>query len=106
MSQVWGRMHSAKFVPAVITILVGAYIARDLAEIQFTILIFLGLLFNAGTLLLVCFLTPPSSFLRQNRHPTWIHVWKGWENIRKRLDSTWKSFKQIDRTGLSIRKYI
>ncbi len=82
MSHVWGRMHSAKFIPAVITILVGAYIARDLAEIQFTILIFLGLLFNAGTLLLVCFLTPPSSFLRQNRHPTWIHVRKGWENIK------------------------
>ena len=82
MSHVWGRIHSAKFVPAVITILVGAYVARDLAETQFIILIFLGLFFNAGTLLLVCFLTQPTSFSKRNRGSTWMHIRKGWINIK------------------------
>jgi len=42
MSKVWGHIQSARLIPAVATILFGAYWARDLTDTQFTFLILLG----------------------------------------------------------------
>lgn len=86
MSKVWGRIHSAKFVPAVITILIGAYVARDLTESQFILLILLGLAFNTVTLFLLFLLVPPSSFARQAKTHSLQHVREGWRNLQGQRD--------------------
>jgi hypothetical protein len=82
MSKQWGRIQSARFAPAVVTILFGAYIAKDLAEQQFILLIFLGLGFNLIKFVLLSFLVPPGASESQKDKHSFAHIKKGLQNLK------------------------
>jgi len=86
MSRVWGRIHSAAIFPSAITILIGAYVAKDLAEDQFVLIISLGLLFNLIKFVLLVFLVPPKSFDHQEDKHSFDFVKSGFKNILSQKD--------------------
>ena len=81
MSKIWGRIHSATIFPSAITIILGAYFARDLSDEQFVLILVLGLLFNLIKFVLILFLKPPKSFDMQKDKHSFEYVKSGFQNI-------------------------
>lgn len=81
MSKVWGRIHSATIFPSVVTILLGAYFARELQEEQFVLIIILGLIFNILKFILIFFLKEPAAFSFEKKKHTFDFVKVGINNI-------------------------
>ncbi|MFP3472510.1 hypothetical protein R0J90_20870, partial [Micrococcus sp. SIMBA_144] len=63
-----GKIQSASFISMLIAVLVGSYLAKDLADRQFTLLIILGLVFHLIELFLILRVKQPvaDSFQKEN----------------------------------------
>lgn len=68
MDHAMGKIQSASFISMLIAVLFGSYLARDLADSQFTLLILLGLVFHLIELFLILSVKQPSvdSFQKEN----------------------------------------
>ncbi len=83
MSKVWGKIMSAPQIALAIAVIFGAYIAKDLTEMQFIIVIVLGIVFSLVKLGLLFKLTTPKSHeLSRLIHP-YEHLKEGFRFIRK-----------------------
>ncbi|MBS4175622.1 MFS transporter [Bacillus sp. FJAT-49736] len=69
MDRAMGKIQSAGFISAMIAVLFGAYIAKDLKEGQFQLLIALGLVFYSVQLILLFWIKNPSSFTPYRENP-------------------------------------
>jgi MFS family permease len=61
MDEAMGKIQSAGFISMILAVLFGAYLAKDLADDQFILLILLGLCFHLVELLLLFFVKNPAS---------------------------------------------
>ncbi|MBW3114400.1 MFS transporter [Bacillus sp. MCCB 382] len=68
MDHAMGKIQSASFISMLIAVLVGSYLAKDLADNQFTLLIILGLVFHLIELFLILRVKQPvaDSFQKEN----------------------------------------
>lgn len=82
MDQAMGKIQSAGFISMIIAVLFGAYLAKDLREEQFILLIILGMLFYVIELILILQVRQPNqeSFTREN---PFSQVKNGWKAIQK-----------------------
>lgn len=88
MDQAMGKIQSAGFISMIIAVLFGAYLAKDLQEGQFILLILLGIFCYIIELLLVLQVKQPyrESFIREN---SFSHVKDGWKAIRRTPQLVW-----------------
>ncbi|MCA0148077.1 MFS transporter [Rossellomorea vietnamensis] len=68
MDHAMGKIQSASFISMLIAVLFGSYLAKDLVDSQFTLLILLGLAFHLIELFLILSVKQPSvdSFQKEN----------------------------------------
>lgn len=84
MSKMWGKIQSATYIPAIITVIAGAIIAKDLTENQFLILIYIGLFFAITKLVPLFLLKNPDTYYKKlNRQSPFYHVGEGIKFLRK-----------------------
>lgn len=85
MSDVMGKLYAASLYPMVLAFLFGAYVARDLEESQFVLLIVLGMVFQLVQLFFLLRVVNPRSFEGFRENP-FQHVKNGVTVIRKTPD--------------------
>ena len=84
MSKVWGKIQSGVHIPAVLSVIVGALIAKDLTENQFLILIFIGLFFAIAKLVVLFMLKNPATHYTKLKEQTmFFHVGEGIKILKK-----------------------
>jgi MFS family permease len=86
MSETMGRILSARFIPPVIAVLIGAYISRDLLEHQFVTIILMTLCFNVLGFIFLVLLEVPESYRANREHSSLLHVKRGLKNIFSNRD--------------------
>lgn len=69
MDRAMGKIQSAGFISAMMAVLFGAYIAKDLKEAQFQLLIALGIVFYTIQLFLLFWIKNPSSLTAYRENP-------------------------------------
>ncbi|MCA1058596.1 MFS transporter [Rossellomorea aquimaris] len=69
MDHAMGKIQSASFISMLIAVLFGSYLAKDLADTQFTVLIMLGLAFHLIELLLILGVKQPTADSFQKENP-------------------------------------
>jgi MFS family permease len=82
MDQVMGNIQSATFLTSIITVIVGAYIARNLEESQFILLLVMSVVCQLIELFLVLFVKEPPKMDSFRENP-FLHVGEGIRVIRK-----------------------
>tara|TARA_Y100000310_G_C20691075_1_gene822242 strand:+ start:1716 stop:2906 length:1191 start_codon:yes stop_codon:yes gene_type:complete len=75
--KVWSKIQSATMIPAIFSVIIGAYIARDLLEYQFVMIIIAGLIFAFIKLLLLFKLSTPKSHYEHISHSPFQHLKNG-----------------------------
>lgn len=84
MSKIWGKISSATFLPSIIGVVAGSFLAKDLLEWQFVLLLLLGLIFSVSKLVILFFLkNPKSHYTKLKRKNPFHHVKKGWNILKK-----------------------
>lgn len=76
MSTVWGKIESASYVPMIASFLVGGFIAKDLLNWQFVLLIGMGLAFNLASFFVLFRITNPPVHDSYREHP-FQHINRG-----------------------------
>lgn len=82
MGEVMGKLNSAYFYPMIVTFLFGSYLAKDLQETQFIILIACNMLFQLFQLIVLLRVANPRSHDAFRDNP-FQHVKNGFAFIRK-----------------------
>ncbi|TGA98835.1 MFS transporter [Sporolactobacillus shoreae] len=83
MDQAMGHIQSADFIAMIVSVLIGAFLARDLSNQQFLVLIVLTIAFQLVELMLIFFLRKPvSDTVRQVNNP-FRQVKEGFKVIRR-----------------------
>ena len=82
MDRAMGKIQSAGFVSMILAVLFGAYLARDLQNEQFVILLGLGLIFHLFELLLIFLVKSPRNSASYRDNP-FTQVVSGIKAIRK-----------------------
>lgn len=88
MDHAMGKIQSAGFISMIAAVLFGAYMAKDLREDQFQLLIGLGMLFYIIELILLFFVKNPSNQASYRENP-FTQVVKGIKVIRKCPSLLW-----------------
>jgi hypothetical protein len=88
MDQVMGNIQSATFLTSIITVIVGAYIARNLEESQFILLLVMSVVCQLIELFLVLFVKEPPKMDSFRENP-FLHVGEGIRVIRKTPQLLW-----------------
>lgn len=85
MSKVWGKIQSATHLPAALSVILGALIAKDLAESQFLLLISIGLLFAISKLCALFLLkNPEHHYKKLNPINQFQHIREGVKLLRSK----------------------
>jgi MFS family permease len=82
MEQAMGKIQSAGFVSMILAVIFGAYLAKDLKDEQFVLLILLGLGFHLVEFLLIFFVKSPATYGSYRDNP-FKQVVSGMVAIRK-----------------------
>ncbi|MFI8687329.1 MFS transporter [Rossellomorea sp. NPDC077527] len=82
MDHAMGKIQSASFISMLIAVLFGSYLAKDLADTQFTVLIMLGLAFHLIELLLILGVKQPTADSFQKENP-FLQIKSGLKVIRQ-----------------------
>ncbi len=82
MSKTWAKITSATFIPAMIGVVIGAIIGKDLIESQFVFLIILTLISSLLNLTLLFFLKNPKIHLESKEVHMFEHLDKGFKTIK------------------------
>ncbi|MDM5155106.1 MFS transporter [Bacillus sp. DX1.1] len=82
MDKAMGKIQSAGFISMLIAVIIGSYLAKDLKEEQFTLLISLGLLFHLAELVLLLFIKNPAAVFEYSE-ASYSQVIEGIQVIRK-----------------------
>lgn len=88
MDSVMGKIQSANFLTLTVTVLMGSYLAKDLQESQFILLLLLSLIAQLGELVLVLFVKEPPKMEFSKENP-FQHVGEGMRVIRKTPQLLW-----------------
>jgi MFS family permease len=75
--KVWSKIQAAAMIPAIFSVIIGAYIAKDLLEYQFIAIIIGGLIFAFIKLLLLFKLSTPKSHYDYISHSPLHHLKNG-----------------------------
>ncbi len=81
MDRAMGNIRSAVFLTSIVTVLAGAYLAKDLTEQQFHLLIMIGMVFHAVEFLLMFFVKQPPEEQSFRDNP-FAHISSGLNVIR------------------------
>ena len=82
MSKAWARITSATFIPAIVGIIIGAIIGKDLLESQFVLLIILTLSSSLVNFALLFFLKNPKSHIESKEVHMFEHLDRGFKTIK------------------------
>ncbi|WP_108671516.1 MFS transporter [Peribacillus acanthi] len=82
MDRVMGRISSATFITSLVTVFVGAFLAKDLTEGQFELLIYLGMVAFLFVFILSAFIIEPKVEISY-RENAFSHVKEGFHVIKK-----------------------
>ncbi|MFD1735547.1 MFS transporter [Bacillus salitolerans] len=88
MDSVMGKIQSATFLTMIVTVLVGSYIAKDLAESQFFMLLIMSMAAQFVVVFLTLFVKEPSKMEYSKEHP-FLHVGEGIKVIKKTPQLLW-----------------
>lgn len=88
MDQVMGNIQSATFLTMIGTVLLGSFLARDLEESQFVLLLVLSVICQFVQLLLVLFVKEPPKMDSFRENP-FYHIGEGIRVIRKAPQLLW-----------------
>ncbi|MFX3629663.1 MAG: MFS transporter [Ectobacillus sp.] len=83
MDRAMGKIESASFATMIVSVLIGAYVARDLQPKQFMLLIALGLVFQLAELALLFFIKNPQNAGSYRDNP-FMQVREGMQAIQKK----------------------
>ncbi len=84
MSRVWAKTVSGGHIAAVLTIIVGAIIAKDLLEWQFIALLAAGLFFQTLKIILLTRLTQPKHLQKIHLKSPFYHIKQGLSVLKKK----------------------
>jgi MFS family permease len=82
MDQAMGKIQSASFISLLVAVLFGAYVAKDLQDEQFTLLIVLSLLFHSVGFILLFFIKNPAK-IEAYREESCSKVVEGLKVVKK-----------------------
>ncbi|HET7577765.1 MAG TPA: MFS transporter, partial [Bacillales bacterium] len=82
MSEIWGKIESATFIPMIASFILGGFIAKDLLEWQFILLISLGVGFHLAQFIVLFGVRQPKAMADYRDNP-FNHVKKGIRVIRR-----------------------
>ncbi|WP_163102686.1 MFS transporter [Peribacillus alkalitolerans] len=82
MDRVMGRISSATFITSLATVLIGAFLAKNLTEGQFDLLIYLGMVSFIFVFVLSAFIIEPKAEIPY-RENAFSHVSEGYRIIKK-----------------------
>jgi MFS family permease len=82
MDQMMGKIQSASFIALLVAVLFGAYVAKDLRDEQFQMLIVLSLFIHSIGFVLLFFIKNPSS-MESYREESYSRVVEGLEVVKK-----------------------
>jgi len=82
MSKIWARITSATFIPAIIGIIIGAILGKDLIESQFVLLILLTFGSSIINLTLLFFLKNPKTHIKSKDIHMFEHLDRGYRTIK------------------------
>lgn len=85
MDEVAGKINSGAFIASLITVVFGAFIARDLTEAQFSILILMTAAGGLLQLVFLLFVRNPAAFAKFRDNPL-VHVRQGMAILRATPD--------------------
>jgi MFS family permease len=88
MDRVMGNIQSATFLTLIVTVLIGSYIAQDLAESQFVLLLVMSVVCQLVELFLILFVKEPPKMESFRENP-FHHVGEGVRVIRKTPQLLW-----------------
>jgi MFS family permease len=88
MDRVMGNIQSANFLTLIVTVLVGSYLARDLVESQFILLLVMGLVCQLVELVLILLVKEPPK-MDAFRENSFEHVGEGIRVIKKTPQLLW-----------------
>lgn len=76
MSSIWGKIESASYIPMMVSFLVGGFVAKDLLNWQFVLLIGMGLIFNLASFFVLLRVINPPVHDSYREHP-FSHISRG-----------------------------
>lgn len=84
MSRIWAKTVSGGHIAAILTIIVGAIIAKDLLEWQFIAILVAGLFFQTLKIILLTCLTQPSHLKKIHAKSPFHHIKQGLTLLKKK----------------------
>ena len=95
MSKVWGKIMSAPQIALALAAIFGAYLAKDLQESQFVLIIVLGLFFALVKLILLFFLKNPKSHKLSREINPYAHLKEAFGFVKRTPTLFWMTIGQM-----------